>query len=194
MYSVATPIDTEENALAKRVLSHWQQEFGSITVLDEPFQHFYSDCVWPGDVYPEMLRLLPPHDVYKPMNIKEWVNAEGVSTRDRCFLPEILNRLDQERASFWRQIWLALTSESLKCLLFNRFKKDIADMGQVLGVSMLGAQAGEVIHEAAMGMRFRATVDDFFDLLHVYPTMAESLKIVAISRHKDPSKLSCCAE
>ncbi len=126
MSSAATSIDTEENALAKRVLSHWQQEFGSITVLDEPFQHFYSDCVWPGDVYPEVLRLLPPHDVYKPMNIKEWVNAEGVSTRDRCFLPEILNRLDQERAGFWRQIWLALTSESLKCLLFNRFKKDIA--------------------------------------------------------------------
>lgn len=28
----------------------------------------------------------------------------------------------------------------------------------------------------------------------VYPTMAEALKIVAISRYKDPAKLSCCAE
>jgi mercuric reductase len=32
------------------------------------------------------------------------------------------------------------------------------------------------------------------DLLHVFPTMAEALKIVAISRFKDPEKLSCCAE
>jgi mercuric reductase len=31
-------------------------------------------------------------------------------------------------------------------------------------------------------------------LLHVYPTMAEALKIVAILRHNDPAKLSCCAE
>ncbi len=69
-----------------------------------------------------------------------------------------------------------------------------ADTNEVLGVSMLGANAGEVIHEAAMGLRFHATIDDFIDLLHVYPTMAEALKIVAISRYKDPSKLSCCAE
>ncbi len=68
------------------------------------------------------------------------------------------------------------------------------DTGEVLGVSMVGASAGEVIHEAAMALRFRATLDDFIDLLHVYPTMAEALKIVAISRYKDPAKLSCCAD
>jgi mercuric reductase len=68
------------------------------------------------------------------------------------------------------------------------------DSNEVLGVSMLGQSAAEVIHEAAMGLRFHATVDDFIDVLHVYPTMAEALKIVAISRYKDPAKLSCCAE
>ncbi len=68
------------------------------------------------------------------------------------------------------------------------------DTNEVLGVSMLGATAAEVIHEAAMGLRFHATIDDFIDLLHVYPTMAEALKIVAISRYKDPNTLSCCAE
>ena len=65
---------------------------------------------------------------------------------------------------------------------------------EVLGVSMVGREAGEIIHEAAMAMRFRARVQDFIDLLHVYPTMAEALKIVAISRFKNPAKLSCCAE
>jgi hypothetical protein len=53
-------------------------------------------------------------------------NAKGVSTRDRCFLPEILDRIDSEPASFWHQIWLALTADSLKCLIFSKFKKDIA--------------------------------------------------------------------
>lgn len=69
-----------------------------------------------------------------------------------------------------------------------------ADTDEVLGVSMVGHNAGEVIHEAAMGLRFRAKLQDFIDLLHVYPTMAEALKIVAISRFKNPAKLSCCAE
>jgi mercuric reductase len=65
---------------------------------------------------------------------------------------------------------------------------------EVLGVSMVGPNAGEVIHEAAMGLRFGARIQDFIDLLHVYPTMEEALKIVAISRFKNPAKLSCCAE
>jgi mercuric reductase len=65
---------------------------------------------------------------------------------------------------------------------------------EVLGVSMVGSNAGEVIHEAAMGLRFHAKIRDFIDLLHVYPTMAEALKIVAISRYKNPARLSCCAE
>jgi mercuric reductase len=69
-----------------------------------------------------------------------------------------------------------------------------ADSNEVLGVAMVGHNAGEVIHEAAMAMRYRATILDFTELLHVFPTMAEALKIVAISRFKNPAKLSCCAE
>ena len=68
------------------------------------------------------------------------------------------------------------------------------ESGKVLGVSMVGRDAGEVIHEAAMGIRLGATVHDFIDMIHVYPTMAEALKIVAISFFKDVSKMSCCAE
>lgn len=69
-----------------------------------------------------------------------------------------------------------------------------AETNEVLGVSMVGHDAGEVIHEAAMAMRFHAKIQDFIDMIHVYPTMAEALKIVAISRYKNPEKLSCCAE
>jgi mercuric reductase len=69
-----------------------------------------------------------------------------------------------------------------------------AETNEVLGVSMVGHDAGEVIHEAAMAMRFHAKLQDFIDLIHVYPTMAEALKIAALSRYKDPEKLSCCAD
>jgi len=64
---------------------------------------------------------------------------------------------------------------------------------RVVGVSMLGVNAGEVIHEAAMALRFGATTDDFIDLIHVYPAMAEALKLVALSFTKDVNRLSCCA-
>ncbi len=64
---------------------------------------------------------------------------------------------------------------------------------RVVGVSLLGVNAAEVIHEAAMALRFGATADDFIDLIHVYPTMAEALKLAAISFTKDVNRLSCCA-
>lgn len=69
-----------------------------------------------------------------------------------------------------------------------------ADTERVLGVSMVGTNASEVIHEAAMALRFGATVRDFIDMVHVYPTMAEALKIAALSFFKDVERLSCCAE
>lgn len=65
---------------------------------------------------------------------------------------------------------------------------------EVLGVSLVMPNAGEVIHEAAMALRFHAKLEDYIDMIHVYPTMAEALKIAAISYFKDPAKLSCCAE
>jgi mercuric reductase len=54
--------------------------------------------------------------------------------------------------------------------------------------------AAEVIHEAAMGLHFGASIDDFARMLHVYPTMSEALKIAALSYTKDVSKMSCCAD
>ncbi len=68
------------------------------------------------------------------------------------------------------------------------------DTQEVVGVSLVMPNAGEVIHEAAMALRFRAKLEDYIDMIHVYPTMAEALKIAAISYFKDPAKLSCCAE
>ncbi len=65
---------------------------------------------------------------------------------------------------------------------------------RVLGVHVIGESAPEIIHEAAMAMKFKATLPDFVDLIHVYPTMSEALKIGAQAFSRDVTKLSCCAE
>jgi mercuric reductase len=65
---------------------------------------------------------------------------------------------------------------------------------RILGVHVIGESAPEIIHEAVMAMHFKATINDFIDLIHVYPTMAEALKIGAQAFSRDVSKLSCCAE
>ena len=65
---------------------------------------------------------------------------------------------------------------------------------RVIGVHVIGESAPEIIGEAAMAMHFRATLADFVELIRVYPTMSEALKIGAQAFSRDVTKLSCCAE
>jgi mercuric reductase len=113
----------------------------------------------------------------------------------------VVGMTEQEARAMGRRCWsgsvpMALVPRAGAIHDMRGFVKMVADAesDEVLGVTMFGQGAAEVIHEAAMALRFHAKRRDFVDLVHVYPTMAEALKIVAIARFKDPAKLSCCAQ
>ena len=63
---------------------------------------------------------------------------------------------------------------------------------QVMGVHILAPDAGELIAEAMMLVKNKNTVDEVVNSLPMFPTLAESLKVVALSFKKDISRLSCC--
>ena len=63
---------------------------------------------------------------------------------------------------------------------------------KVVGVHIVSPFAAEMIHEATLAVKFGLTVDDIIDTVHVFPTMSEAIKLVALSFRKDVSKLSCC--
>lgn len=63
---------------------------------------------------------------------------------------------------------------------------------QILGVHILAPNASELIAEAMMLVKNKNTIDDVVNSLPMFPTMSESIKIVALSFTKDISKLSCC--
>lgn len=65
---------------------------------------------------------------------------------------------------------------------------------RIVGVHILANIAAEMIHEAVMAIKFRLTIDDIIDTVHVFPTMTEAMKLVATSFKQDVRKLSCCAE
>jgi len=69
-----------------------------------------------------------------------------------------------------------------------------ADTGRILGVHILADNAADIIHEGVLAVKFKLTIDDIIDTVHVFPTMAESTKLVAMSFRKDLDTLSCCAE
>lgn len=75
------------------------------------------------------------------------------------------------------------------------FVKIVAEEGsdRVIGVHILSPNAGEMITEATMAVRYDLTLQDLRETMHPYLTFAEGLKLAAMSFDKDVSKLSCCA-
>ncbi|MFD1849671.1 mercury(II) reductase [Oceanobacillus bengalensis] len=64
---------------------------------------------------------------------------------------------------------------------------------KVLGAHIVAENAEDVIYAATLAVKFGLTVEDLKDCLAPYLTMAEGLKLVALTLDKDVSKLSCCA-
>ena len=66
------------------------------------------------------------------------------------------------------------------------FVKVLADAttDRILGVHVLGPEAGTIIHEAAVAMEFEATAEDLFRTCHGHPTLNEVVKEAAMAVHK----------
>jgi len=65
--------------------------------------------------------------------------------------------------------------------------------GELLGVHVMAAGAGDVIQAAVVAMNYHATIDEIAAMFHPYLTMAEALKLAAQTFDRDVSTLSCCA-
>ncbi len=68
-----------------------------------------------------------------------------------------------------------------------------AESGRILGVQVVGGNAGEMIYAATLAVKHRLTVADLAESFAPYLTMAEGLRLAALAFERDVAKLSCCA-
>jgi len=75
------------------------------------------------------------------------------------------------------------------------FVKLVADAAtrRIVGAHIVAAEAGEMIMEPALAVRFGLTIDDLTSTLHPYLTLSEGIKLAALTFDKDVATLSCCA-
>ena len=75
------------------------------------------------------------------------------------------------------------------------FVKLVADAAtrRIVGAHILAAEAGEMIMEPALAVRFGLTIEDLTSTLHPYLTLSEGIKLAALTFEKDVAMLSCCA-
>jgi len=71
-------------------------------------------------------------------------------------------------------------------LATDGFVKVLADKGtdRVLGVHIVGANAGEMIHEAVVLMEFGGSAEDLARSTHAHPTMSEAVREAALAVDK----------
>ncbi|MDV3277159.1 MAG: mercury(II) reductase [Nitrososphaerales archaeon] len=65
---------------------------------------------------------------------------------------------------------------------------------RVVGLHILAPHAADLIHEGVLAVKFKLTIVDIIDTVHVFPTLSEAIKLAAQSFYKDVGKLSCCTE
>jgi mercuric reductase len=63
---------------------------------------------------------------------------------------------------------------------------------QILGVHLLAPHAGDLIAQAMVLVKNKNTIDDVTSSLPMFPTLAEAIKLAALSFTRDIAKLSCC--
>ncbi len=66
--------------------------------------------------------------------------------------------------------------------------------GQVVGLHILSPLATEYIIEGVYAMKYRATFRDIMNTTHIFPTLAEGVKLAAQSFVRDMGMMSCCVE
>jgi len=64
-----------------------------------------------------------------------------------------------------------------------------ADSGRLVGVEMLAPRAADIIHEATLAVRCGLSVHELAQIVHVYPTISDGLRIAALEnvRQRQPA-------
>ena len=64
---------------------------------------------------------------------------------------------------------------------------------RLIGAHILAPEAGEMITEPTLAIKFGLTIEDLTGTFHPYLTLSEGIKLAAQTFDKDVDKLSCCA-
>jgi len=75
------------------------------------------------------------------------------------------------------------------------FIKLVADRrtNRLVGAHILATEAGEMIQEPTLAIKYGISIDDLAAAFHPYLTLSEGIKLAAQTFTKDVKKLSCCA-
>ncbi len=112
----------------------------------------WSIVPWCTFTHPEVARVGLNEDEAKKSNIEYEVSKYGIDDLDRAIA-------DEEATGFVKLI--------------------TSPKGKILGVTIVGDHAGDLIHEYIFAMKKKAHIKEVLSMIHIYPTLAEANRFAA---------------
>ncbi|HZZ27485.1 MAG TPA: hypothetical protein VFE46_05705 [Pirellulales bacterium] len=116
---------TEDNVrqeIKNRTLTHMLRTIRTTPAETNPFPHFIAQGIFPGDVYQEILKLLPDSALYEAFDYDKFMTA-GKSNRGRFKLTSAsIERLSARQRSLWLAVRDALGAPEFKASVFDRLQ------------------------------------------------------------------------
>ncbi len=106
---------------------------------------------------------------------------------------------EQAKSSGYEVLTSVLPLDAVPRALVNRETSGVfklvaeANTRKIIGVHVVAENASDVIYSGVLAVKFGLTIEDLRSTLAPYLTMAEGIKLAALTFDKDVSKLSCCA-
>ena len=122
-----------------------------------------------AEMLPEMLQKLHRNYVDQSKKTEEQIKAEGIEYNKGSF-PMMANS---------RARTVGETEGIIKVLSRK-------DNDQILGIHIIGANAGEMIAEGVLAMEYGASAEDIGRTCHAHPTMSEAFKEAAMATYDKP--------
>lgn len=113
----------------------------------------WSVVPWCTFTHPEVARVGLNEQEAKQKNIPHEVTKYGIDDLDRAIA-------DEEAEGFVKLL-------------------TVPESGRLLGVTIVGDHAGDLLHEYVLAMRKKLTVKDILGTIHIYPTLSEANKFAA---------------
>src|SRR5690348_8177415 len=88
--------------------------------VEKPFFHLEFDRVFPGDIYAQMLALMPQARDYRPMHGRSKTQDANPTRVKIDLFPEYIRNLPAEKRALWDVVGRALCSEPVKKAFIRR--------------------------------------------------------------------------
>lgn len=112
--------DHVRDEIKDRALAHMVGTIESAPAEHDPFPHVIAHGIFPGDLYQEMLALLPEDSQYEAFAYEKHSN-DGASNRGRFQLTDAwLDRLSGRQRSLWQGVRDALGAPEFKNAVFQK--------------------------------------------------------------------------